>query len=174
MTEALVGLAGVALGVLLSEYFRRSSRVEVYSQQVFEKRLKIYEVLFDLVQDANDTATQVIDDQTLDAQGRLDLVSDAVMSLAEFTDKNELYLDQYVAAQAVAFVMGVEDIQTIEDENDRQAAIDRYRKGYNDTKELIAQESGVREVNKHFRKVSRSAPDSPIIRYMKNVEERNA
>ncbi len=40
MEGALIGLAGLLIGILLNEYYRRKSRIEQYSAQVFEKKVK--------------------------------------------------------------------------------------------------------------------------------------
>lgn len=35
---ALIGLGGLLIGLLGSEYFRRKSRIEEYSREIFQKR----------------------------------------------------------------------------------------------------------------------------------------
>lgn len=169
MESALIGLAGVLIGALLGEYFRRNNRIEAYSQKVFERRLEIYEGLMDLVQEAY-SAGNVALEEGLSAEDRTALVFSAGLKIAEYTDKHALYLDSYVAADAASFMLGVDDIAGMEDEVEREAEVSVFRRRYKALKQLIVEESGVQQVNKHFRLISRAKPDSPIIRRLKELE----
>ena len=106
MEQALIGLGGIIVGILITEYFRRRNRVEVYSQKIFDKRLQIYEELFSLTQHGNDVATQLIDDVSLSKDERLNLIGDEIMNIAEFIDKNEIYIDKYISAQCMYIFNG--------------------------------------------------------------------
>jgi len=57
MEEAVIGLLGVLLGIGLGEYLRRKRRLENYSSTVFEKRLALYEELFEKVNKYSVVAT---------------------------------------------------------------------------------------------------------------------
>lgn len=48
MESALIALVGVLAGILLNEYFRKRNLVEVYSQKVFDKHLKVHEDLLNI------------------------------------------------------------------------------------------------------------------------------
>ncbi len=152
------------------EYFRRQNRVEAYSQKIFERRLEVYEGLMKLVQSAYTIASEVIAQPNFTSQERLDLVSQAILSIAEYTDKNALFIDTYVSAHTVAMAIGVEDIPDITDEVERQAAIVHFRSQYKAAKQMILEESGIHQINMHFKLVSRSAPKSPIIKRIKKLE----
>ena len=54
------GLAGVLVGSGLSEFFKRSNRIENYAPRVFEKRMEIYEQLFRKLSDEQTTAEDVM------------------------------------------------------------------------------------------------------------------
>ena len=155
----------------MAEHFRRRNRVEAYSLKVFERRLEVFEGLFRLVQEAYQVACEVLDNTELSHEERTALVFPAGLRIAEYTDENALYLDHYVAADAAAFMLGVDDILAIEDLTEREAEISVFRQRYKSLKQLIIEESGVYQVNQHFRLVSRSRPDSPIIRRIKELEK---
>ena len=61
METAFIGLLGVLLGVLLNEYFRKKSRIEIYSKEVFQKRLEIYEELYKKMEDSYLIAQDIIE-----------------------------------------------------------------------------------------------------------------
>lgn len=170
MEPALIGLIGVLVGALLAEHFRRQNRVEAYSQKIFERRLEIYEELMRLVQHAYTVASEVIEHSELTYEDRLGAVSEAIHSIAQYTDENALFVDTYVAAHTTAMIMGVEDIPDISDEVEREAAIAVFRADYKAAKNMILEESGVQQINEHFKLVSRANPKSPIIQRIKEFQ----
>jgi hypothetical protein len=171
MEPALIGLIEVLAGALLAEYFRRRNRVDAYAQKSFERRLEVYEGLMKRVQHAYTVANDVLDDAKLTPKQRLGAVSEAIHLIAEYTDDNALFIDSYVAAHATAMTMGVEDIPAIDDGKERNEAIARFRAMYKAAKQMILDESGIAQINRHLKIVSRSKPDSPAIRRIKKLEQ---
>lgn len=170
MESALIGLLGVFVGVLLAEYFRRRNRVEAYSQKIFERRLEVYEGLMKVVQAAYTVACEVIDQPDFTAEERLSLISEAIHSIAEYTDENALFINAYIAAHTTSMAMGVEDIPGMSDDVEREAAISHFRAQYKAAKQMILEESGINQINSHFKLVSRSDPKSPVIERLKELE----
>lgn len=170
--EAFFGLVGVLLGVLLGEYFRRSNRVELYSEKLFDRRLEIYEELMHLIQDAYSVGSGLIERTDLAPEVRHEIVSVEVLKIASFVDTNELFLNQYVSAHVTGMIMGVEDIADIKDASEREDEIEQFRESYLSAKKMIREESGVEQINQHFQLVSKSRPDSPMIRLLKHLESK--
>lgn len=174
METALIGLAGLLIGALLTEYFRRNNRIEAYSQKIFERRLEIYEHLMKLVQTAYQVASDVLDDSEISDEDREIAIATEIMTIATYVDDNALFVNEYIAADATALFIGIEEIPTIEDENEREIAIARFSNHYKAVKQNILEESGIRQINDHLKIVSRSRLDSPIIRLMKEKERDRA
>jgi hypothetical protein len=174
MEAALIGLAGVLIGALLAEHFRRNNRIEAYSQKIFERRLEIYEELMKRVQAAYSVGCDVLEADELSKEDRLALVSEAILSIAGYVDENALYVDRYVAADCTAVLMGVEDIADITEPDERQTAIQRFRSHYVAAKQNILEESGIQQINDHFKLVSRPRVDSPLISRLKELEKERA
>ena len=61
MDGALIGLVGLLIGGLLNEHYRRKSRIEKYSSQVFEKRINIYEGLMSEIKLASSIINELIE-----------------------------------------------------------------------------------------------------------------
>ncbi|OFV99631.1 MAG: hypothetical protein A3H28_14510 [Acidobacteria bacterium RIFCSPLOWO2_02_FULL_61_28] len=173
MESALIGLVGVLIGALLSEHFRRRNRVEVYSHKIFERRLEVYEGLMALVQQAYTIAVDVMENSKRTPEERHTLIAEAVHLVADYTDNNALFIDGYVGSHATAMFMGAEDVQSISDDVERNVAISEFQSMYKSAKQMILEESGVHEINKHFKLVSRSNPESPIINRIKWLEKNN-
>ena len=172
MESAIVGCLGLLLGVVLGEFFRRRRRIEVYAQKVFEKRLEIHEELHALMRAAYVVAVEVMEENELDSTKRNETISAPLFEIAYFTDDNELYLNRYLCLQAMTALMGAEDVVDIEDETEREAEKARILKLYRDTVDMISDEAGITQVNRHFKRVSKSSLDSDVIQYAKQLEKR--
>ena len=173
MESALIGLAGLLIGALLAEYFRRNNRIEVYSQKIFERRFEIYEQLMKLVQTAYQVASDVLEDTKMSDEDRKGVIATEIMRIAEYVDENTLFVNEYIAADATALFVGIVDISQIQSDQEREAAIHHFRNHYKAVKQNILEESGIRQINDHLKIVSRSRLDSPIIRLMKERERNN-
>ena len=124
---SLIGLFGVVAGVALNEVIRRSRRVETFTPKIFEKRLAKYEELMALLQAGYEVASDVMENPEHSVEDRHDLISGAVLSMARFTDQEELYIDAELAAHCVAVFMGAEDVMSIEDGVERETAKQHIR-----------------------------------------------
>ncbi|MGP0591480.1 hypothetical protein ACTRXD_02940 [Nitrospira sp. T9] len=171
MQGALIGLVGLLVGALLSEYFRRKNRIESYAQKVFERRLGIYEKLHEMLNTAYRIATEVMENDKLSGEERKELISSAILKLAEFTDEHALFIDEYISVHVVATFMGAEDVLDIDNGLERAAAKSGVLERFKEAKSLIYEDSGLREIDKHYKSISRSAPDSAIIRYLKELKK---
>ena len=171
MESALIALVGVLVGILCNEHFRRRNRIEFYSQKVFEKRLKIHEDLFTLFQEGYTVAAEVMENEELSEEERHEIISSVILPLCQYTDKHELYLDKYLTVQVASAYMGAEDIMGYADELTRESERSKIQQSYLKAKSIIIEESGASEVLKHFKTISKSKPDSNIIRYMKSLEK---
>ena len=174
MEAALIALVGVLVGALLAEHFRRGNRIEAYSQKVFERRLEIYEELMKRVQGAYAVACDVIDDNSLNMEDRHAEISEAIHSIAGYVDENALYVDSYIAADCTAVFIGVEEFPDIEDLNERARAVQNFRSQYVAAKRNILEDSGIRQINDHFKLVSKAKVDSSLIKHLKELEGKRA
>jgi hypothetical protein len=174
METALVGLLGLLVGALLAEYFRRNNRIEAYSQKIFERRLEIYEELMKRVQEAYSVGCEILGGPKLTKAQRHAAISTAIHNIAGYVDENALYVDKYIAADCTAMLMGVEEIPDIADGTEREEAIHHFRKHYGAAKQNILEESGIRQINEHFKLVSRPRVDSPLISRIKELEKKRA
>lgn len=174
MESALIGLAGLLIGALLAEYFRRNNRIEVYSQKIFERRLEIYEQVMKLVQAAYQVTSDALDDSTMSHEVRSAAIATEIVRIAEYVDENALFVNEYIAADVTALFIGIEEIPKIEDDEERQVALTHFRSHYKAVKQNILEESGIRQINDHLKIVSRSKLDSPIIRRLKEMRRERA
>lgn len=175
---SLVGIAGVVVGVLMTEGIRRWNRIESFAQAAFERRLSKYEELLALVNRGYGIATDVMEDDASSAEERLETISAAILQIAEFADENALFIDAEVAGHCIATFMGAEDVPDITDTSEKDTAIAHIQDEYVEAKRLILEDSGMHQVNRLLRKVNKPTHDSPIISYMchlrENPEERDS
>ncbi|WP_206743745.1 hypothetical protein, partial [Aliivibrio fischeri] len=171
MESALIGLAGVVLGALLSEYFRRKNRIEIYSQKVFDKRLAIHEELYAMFVSGHDVVSEVMTNTELSKSEREDLTSSIIFPLCQFMDRNGFYLNDYLTVQVATAYMGAEDVLDNDSDLDIASARARVYELSKITKKMILEESGVTEAFKHFSVISKSKPDSDVIKRVKELEK---
>jgi hypothetical protein len=168
-----VGLVGVPLGVLLGEFVRRGHRSEQFAAAIFAKRLEAYEVLMALVDDGRTVAEQVLRDPQLSHEDRHGLISAAILTIAQHTDRSSLYIDEELGAHCVALLMGVEDIPDLP-EPKKEAELKRYRDQVQETRRMIFEDSGIAKANKFFRDVHRPQITSPVIEYIRQLRKEGA
>ncbi len=173
MEIALIGLIGVLLGIVLNEKLRRRNRIENYSTSVFEKRLNLYEELYKHVSDYSQVANEVIDNKQLTKEQRLDMVSAAILTVAEFCDEHELYLDDELTLHCCTVLMDVEDIQDIDDRGEREQEVKRFHESLRLTKGMIRKEAGIADINKLFKKVIKPKHSSATIEYYRELMKKN-
>ncbi|MCK4339111.1 MAG: hypothetical protein KAW92_00265 [Candidatus Cloacimonetes bacterium] len=114
METAFIGLLGVFIGLLITEYFRRRNRIETYSSRIFDKRIQIYEELYSKVIACSEIISDLIENQKYSKEERHDIVSSAVHDLAKYGDENSFYLNEHIIIQYMTLMIGVEDIYYIE------------------------------------------------------------
>ena len=171
MDIALIGLLGVLIGIVLNEQLRRKNRIENYSTIVFEKRLGLYEKLYGLLSIYSEVATEVIENTDLTKEERHSLISEAIFSVAGFCDENDLYLNEEITLHCVPIIMGVEDIQDIEDEDEKKEAIDKYQNNLHLAKRMIRKETGISDIDKLFTSIVKPKHTSPMIEYYKKKKK---
>jgi hypothetical protein len=166
---ALIGLVGVVLGLLISEFFRRRNRIEFYSQKLFDRRLEAHEKLLSLLNTASTVADEVMSNDDLTREERMDLISLAIHGIASHVDDQPMHIDPLVGAHCTAVFMGAEDVADLADPVEREAATAMLWRAIRDTKAMIRREAGADEIDRHFRAISRSQPSSPVINRIKEL-----
>lgn len=160
MEGALIGLAGLLIGILLNEYYRRNSRIEKYSAQVFEKRLNIYEGLMSEIQLASSIISDLVENQDLSIEEKKNIAFHAGLKIPEYSDKHQFYLDEEITVHCSMAFVGTPDI--FEDPiNEKE--LKNFRKAIKEAYEMIRIESGVAELDGLFRSITKSSPGGQLI-----------
>jgi hypothetical protein len=146
------GILGVGLGVLLNELLRRKNRRELYAPKIFDKKLETYEGLAELIQQGSDIARKVIETRDLTADQRHELISIPISTIANYVDRHRLYLDEEIGSHCIALFMGVEDIYDAT-ENEKPTLLKEYYNMHREAYRMIAEDSGVAEINKLFKAI---------------------
>jgi hypothetical protein len=163
MNHALFGLLGVLLGLLISEYFRRRNRVENYAHEVFQKRLKIYEEYYSILNQVREIATSVMEEPSLTKEERKDIWSHAVHTVAKFNDQNELYINEEISFHFFMTIMNIENIYYISDEHEKEESIQNFRDNCRKLLKMIKEESGLNEIEKHYSSITKAKHQSEYI-----------
>ncbi len=173
MKEALFGLVGVLLGILLGEVLRRRRRIENYSVKVFEKRLDIHEELLAKLRTVSEVTHEVIDSDDFTKDQRLEIVSASVQDIAGFCDEHELYISGELAVQCVGLLMGTEDIHDISDPAERERRERDFGEQVLSAKRMLREEAGVAGLDRLFRSVLKPKYASPIVDYYRELKKKH-
>jgi len=165
------GLAGVLLGSGLSEVLRRSNRIESYASRVFDKRMEMYEQLFTKFIDAQAMALEVMERGKHTKEERHAMISAVILDIADFSDRNALYLNEELAIHCTGALMGAEDVADIGDEKERDDAAGHVRANVRNAIQMIKAESGISRINRFFGKLTRAKISSPMIDYYRGLSK---
>jgi len=158
----VAAIVGIVLGIVLNETLRKNNRREIYAPLVFEKRLRSYEGLVVLINEGSEIASQIVEDSDLTDEKRYDMIRMAIGPIAKYTDEHALYIDGDLGAHCTALFMGVEDIPKA-DGKERDELLSQFYKMRKEALRMIAEDSGVAEINKLFCTINRPKLDGPII-----------
>lgn len=170
MWASIIGVIGVIAGVILNEAIRRSRRIEIFTPGIFEKRLKRYEKLMSLLESGYDAASEVMSNEQLSKEERHELISVAILSIAQYADSEQLYIDPELGVHCVATFMGAEDVLTTQDPQEREERRNSVGEMYLEAKRMIREYSGISEIDKLFKKINKPKITGPVIkriRYLK-------
>jgi hypothetical protein len=160
---ALIGLVGVLLGILLNEMLRRRNRIEGYAARVFDKRLEIYEGLYERIGVAGDMATDVIENPDYSPEQRHEIVSAAIHGIATWCDSNDMYVNEELTVHCVPLLMGVENIYAMADAKEKEDRVKRYREDFRNAKKMIRKEAGIEDIERMFSGIVKPKRSSAII-----------
>jgi hypothetical protein len=163
ITGAIIGLVGVMLGLLISEYFRRRSRIEDYAKEVFTKRLKIYEELYLKMSNARRVASDVIQSSSLSEDERKEIWSDVVFDVATFNDTNELFINEDIAFHCLVTLIGVDDIYYLKDADEKEVEKEKFYRNSVKTIGMIRDETRLEQIDQYFGALTKARHRSEYI-----------
>ncbi len=173
MESALIGLAGVLLGIFLNEYFRKKNRIENYSINIFERRLQVYEGLHKKLYEASFLIHESIETDTLTREEKHAVIEKSNLEVMNYMDEHDFYLNEDIIVHCGATLVGMTDIIDIEDEDNRNKELNNFMKNFKLARDMIKKESGVEELNKLFKSITRAEYSSDIIDYFRNLKKKH-
>lgn len=171
MESALIGIIGVIIGIIANEFIRRKNRIESYAQKTFDKRLEIFNELYQRVSVCGKVGQQLIADRELALAERLEVVSREIFEIAEWCDLHGMYLEEEVTVHCVTLLMGLEDVQEMEDETQKKERINSFQEQLRYAKKMIKKESGIEDVNRSFTSMTKAKYSSPVIDYYRKQKK---
>lgn len=169
VTEAIIGLVGITLGVALTEFVRRRARIESYAAPVFEKRLALYEGLHARLRQCADVATEVLNSPKLTKGQRHELVSAAVLEMAGYADEHELYISEELTLHCTCLLMGIEDIPDLPEGPEKTERIEQFHADLLAAKRMVRKEAGITDLDGLFRSITKPKHSSAIIEYYRGL-----
>ena len=93
----------------------------------------------------------------------------ATLKLMEYCDCHRLFLNEEITVHCGAVFSGAQDVfESVGEE--RQDSLEEFNRGVRQATRMIIAESGVEELNKLFRSVTKAKHRSGIIRYFQHKQ----
>lgn len=168
---ALIGFAGLILGLVSNELLRRRSRIEQYSQEIFLRRLQVYEGLYQKLRATSNVVYALEKDPSENWSNILDESSSVFLDLARYTDECKLYLDEEVVMHCylTALVLPTRSETLAQFQEGMDEKIKEYWENMQIATLLIREETGLSELNKLYRHITKPKHNSEYIKeYQKN------
>ena len=160
--EVIIGLIGIIIGIVLTEFIRRTNRIESFNNQIFNERLKAFIDLYRLMQDTYVQVNEYIDNfNNYEHKIWNEIVSDTIFSIVRFTDENGFLISEQLKLQCCALYMGLEDI----DSKSKDSYISELQEQHKNTIIMIQNESGINQINKKIKDIIKHNHESPVIEY---------
>lgn len=172
MTIALIGLVGVLLGILINEMLRRRNRIESYAGRVFDKRLEIYEGLYQRVSACGAVVSDLIENPDYSHSERHEIVSATVLDIAGWCDENDMYINEELTVHCVPLLMGMEDVYDMSDDDSKKKAISHFQENLRIAQKMIRKEAGIEDIEKLFSRITKPRRASPIIEAYREEKQR--
>ena len=88
----------------------------------------------------------------------------------EYCDRNSLFLNDEITVHCGATLVGVSDIVTMDEGSERGDQVSRFRSMLRDAKAMVRAESGMTEIDRSFRAVSKASHSSSVIDYYRKAK----
>lgn len=157
-----IGLTVVPLCITLGEILRWWQRAEQFAAEIFAKRLEAYDTLLALLYGGYQISNGVIENPELSSAEQHELISAAIMRIAEHTMHNIFYINEELGAHCTTLFMGVEDLRDLPEPEQKQRLL-QFRSEWKETRRMILEDSGAIQVNYLFRGINRPRITSPLI-----------
>lgn len=172
MDSALIGLVGVLIGALITEYFRRKSRLESFSGPIFEKRLAIYESLMNEFTLSYGVIFHLYEDNEISLSEKNDVAFHCGLKLMQFLDDNEFYLSEEIVVHIGMLFVGVSDVFCEEKTDEcRKITYEKFKRDCGETKRLIKTASGISTIDKLLTEITDAKPNSEYIKYFIKIKK---
>jgi flagellar capping protein FliD len=154
--NSLTGIVGVSLGIFITEYFRRRGRVELYSKEIFQRRLDVYEKLYEKLRKFSSAAHDIMDNPEYAKEERDEMLSSIIVDLAQFVDSNGLYLNSLIVAQCLTILVDIRDVYYIEDLEEKKGEVEKFTESIQGVEGMIKAETGLEALDKLFDSISKA------------------
>jgi hypothetical protein len=172
MDNAIVGILGILIGILLNEYLRRKNRIENYSQKIFEKRFEVYEKLYEMVRKAYLAINDYIIEESLPFEERFNGAYDEGAKVIHYCTENQFYLSEELVVLIGSAIVNTSTIFESDDEKVIEEETVRFRLDIRDIQVMILKESGIYEINKHFKSIGKVKYKGQVIDFYKKLKEK--
>jgi hypothetical protein len=171
----VIGLAGVLRGVVVSEYFRRKSRIENYAQEVFPIRLKVYEGLLSKIHAIRQIETEINRNEDMPLEDKASIWSEAIIDMARFFDENEnrpIQIKEEIVVHVMSTLLQFHSLFETDDKNEKEKIMRKFAEDSVRAIDMIRDEAGLTRIEQHYVNLTRAKHNSEYVKLLKQVREK--
>ena len=169
MQEALIGLGGLLIGLMLNEIFRRRARIETFASRTFDKRIDVFENLHRIVRESSSKSIDIIQDEKLKNEKKHEKLYTEGMALMGVLDEYSFYIsDELSVVIGMAFIGLADRFET----DDVEVAIEHFQSDIREIYTMIRSESGVAEIEKVFFKINKTKHSNDKVKYFREAKRK--
>jgi hypothetical protein len=167
LISALIGIAGIFIGIFLAEFFRRRSKIEKFTEVLFNKRLNIYEELFEKYLDLTNVF-YALNESNSEAHEKLDVWQQNVFDFLRWMDKKFMFIGDELSVHLSLTLLSAGDFI----DGDRTKSLNEVLSEFGEAKLLIRKSLGLDSIENDFIRTSKSSLSSNYIEYYQNLKKK--
>lgn len=164
---SIIGIGGIFIGIIISEFIRRKSKIEQFSETYFSKKIEIYDRLIEDFMELTNLYSHIseLDDST---DNKMELWHSKVLEFIGWMDKQFLYLSHELTVHIISvLIMAGESISEAEKINKKNVL-----KEFSETKLIIKKSLGLNSIEREFGKTSKTKISSEPIKYLNKIKKK--
>lgn len=115
----VIGPAGVILGTILNEHYRKKEKKFFYSEKYLERKVEICEKLYKLLKKTQDSWIDILEKDP-DKETIINKFSKPVFQIADFLEQNALYINEAIALHIMMILVGFMDYPSMNSKKKRK------------------------------------------------------
>jgi hypothetical protein len=162
MSQALLAIGCLLLGIGVNEYIRRMNRIEAHAGIVFQRRLDLYERLWKMVANLNNEVGLYVDEPTVTWERVREDFGAKHSEIFTVLDEHALYATSRLTVQLLVYSATVKGMFEETDLEKRQSWGRGLQEEYGKLANIMREEAGIERIGELFQILTKSTKAADI------------